>query len=120
MNLYDVFGESPWAQEDLLPMDRDYMKRLCSKTGREFMPWIEDVCDAEEYDGSCMYDEYPDKLAMERMAQTVYENAGKPEPEDWAKALIQSMLYNEICYRIPINYTAFCHFIYLRIADILH
>ena len=99
MNLYDVFGENPWAQEDFFPIDREYMKRLCSKTGREFIPWIEDVCDAEEYDGSCMYDEYPDVLAIERMTQTVYDNAGQPEPKEWVKALIESMLYNEICYR---------------------
>ena len=94
MNLYDVFGESPWVQEDFLPTDREYMKRMCTKTGRELMPYIEDVCDAKEYDGSCMYDEYPDIMAEE-----VYEQAGHPEPEEWVKALIQSMLYNEICYR---------------------
>ena len=99
MNLYDVFGESPWAQDDMFPTDREYMKRMCTKTGRELMPWIEDACDAKEYDGSCMYDEYPDLMAMEQMAEEIYEQAGRPEPEEWVKALIQSMLYNEICYR---------------------
>lgn len=99
MNLYDVFGENPWAREDLFPTDRAYMKRMCCKEGREMMPWIEDVCDAHEYDGSCMYDEYPDTLAFERMAEAVYDKAGRPEPENWARGLIQSLLYNEICYR---------------------
>ena len=99
MNLYDVFGENPWDQEDMLPRDRAYMKRMCSKEGREMIPWIEDVCDAQEYDGSCMYDEYPDELAFTRMVETVYEKAGRPEPEGWAHGLISSLLYNEICYR---------------------
>ena len=92
MNLYDVFGESPWAQEDLFPTDREYMKRMCTQAGQKLMPLIEDVCDEKEYDGSCM-------IAVERMAETVYEQAGRPEPEEWVKALVQSMLYNEICYR---------------------
>ena len=29
MNLYDVFGDSPWTQEDLFIKDREYMKKLC-------------------------------------------------------------------------------------------
>ena len=99
MNLYDVFGENPWDQEDMLPRDRAYMKRMCSKEGREMIPWIEDVCDAQEYDGSCMYDEYPDEAAFERMAIKAYDKAGRPEPETWVKDLMKSLLYNEICYR---------------------
>ena len=99
MNLYDVFGESPWSREDLFSKDREYMKKMHSKKGRQMMRWIEDVCDEQEYDGSCMYDEYPDGLDVERMAKKVYENAGRPEPKEWADALIMSMLYNEICYR---------------------
>ena len=99
MNLYDVFGESPWTREDLFPKDREYMKKIHSKQSRQLMQWIEDVCDEQEYDGSCIYDEYPECLAMERMAEKVYENAGQPEPREWAEALIMSMLYNEICYR---------------------
>lgn len=64
MNLYDVFGDSPWTQEDVFLKDRDYMKKICPKQSREMLRWVEDVCDEEEYDGSCMYDEYPDTTAM--------------------------------------------------------
>lgn len=99
MNLYNVFGDNPWTQEDLFPKDREYMKKVCPKQGRSLMKWVEDVCDEEEYDGSCMYDEYPDVLAVENMVSKAYDKAGKPEPEEWAKALIASMLYNEMCYR---------------------
>ena len=32
MNLYDVFGDSPWTQEDLFLKDRAYMKKkICPK-----------------------------------------------------------------------------------------
>ena len=99
MNLYDVFGYAPWAQEDFFQKDREYMKKMSPKKNRELIQWVEDVCDEEEYDGSCMYDEYPDVAAMEKMAEKAYMRAGRPEPEDWNKALIMSLLHDEICFR---------------------
>ena len=99
MNLYDVFGESPWSQPDYFSKDRDYLKKFESGQSRELMPWIEEVCDAQEYDGSPMYDEYPDLTSLEKMADKAYEQAGRPEPEIWVKELMKSLLYNEICYR---------------------
>lgn len=79
MNLYDVFGDSPWSQEDIFLKDREYMKKMYPKQSRHFFEWIEDVCDEEEYDGSCMYDEYPDNAAVGRMVEKIYEKAGKAE-----------------------------------------
>ena len=99
MNLYDVFGDSPWTQEDMFLKDREYMKKLCPKQNREMLRWVEDVCDEEEYDGSCMYDEYPDTAAMEQLVDKGYIRGGRPEPEDWSRALLSSLLYDEICYR---------------------
>lgn len=99
MNLYDVFGDNPWMEEDFFAKDREYMKKMYPEQSRNLLPWVEDVCDEEEYDGSCMYDEYPDVLAVERMVQKAYERAGITEPEDWVKALMMSLMYNEMCYR---------------------
>lgn len=99
MNLYDVFGENPWMEEDFFAKDREYMKKICPKQGRWLLPFAEDVCDEEEYDGSCMYDEYPDALAIERMVHKACERAGNPEPEEWVNALMTSLVYNEMCYR---------------------
>lgn len=99
MNLYDVFGESPWSQADEFSKDREYMKKFCAQQSRELMPWIEDICDAQEYDGSPMYDEYPDIMSLEKMVAKAYDKAGRPEPEMWVKELMKSLLYNEVCYR---------------------
>ena len=99
MNLYDVFGDSPWEQEDIFVEDRDYMKKVYPKESRELLQWIEDVCDEEEYDGSCIYDEYPDAAAVERLVDKAYKKAGEPGPEEWVKALLTSLLYDEMCYR---------------------
>ena len=46
-----------------------------------------------------LYDEYPDTAAMEQLVDKAYIRAGLPEPEDWSRALLSSLLYDEICYR---------------------
>jgi hypothetical protein len=61
--------------------------------------WVEDVCDEEEYDGSVMYDEYPDGEAMTRLVDKAYNRANRPEPEELFRALMSSLLYDEVCYR---------------------
>ena len=33
------------------------------------------------------------------MTDKAYDRAGRPEPEDWSRALLMSLLYDEICYR---------------------
>ena len=40
---------------------------------------MEDCCDRLEYEGSMMYDEYPDRLSLLRKSQEVWEQAQKRE-----------------------------------------
>lgn len=40
--------------------DLERMKNLYPEISKELFPWIEDVCDQMEYEGSLMYDESPD------------------------------------------------------------
>lgn len=64
---------------------------------------IQDVCDRMEYDGSMMYDEYPDKVSVERMARRICEKADCKHSGEinsrWMQALTQVMLCNEMAYR---------------------
>ncbi len=99
MNLQSIFGENPWEQEDTFLKDRAYRKRMFSDTCRQMCDHVADVCDSEEYDGSCMYDEYPDPTAIERLAQKAYAKCGSPEPSDMCRNMVTALLYDEICYR---------------------
>ena len=67
-------------------------------------PYVEECCDRLEYEGSMMYDEYPDRLSLLRKSQEVWEQAqnrenfGEHSP-DWAQIsdltgvlLLQEML----------------------------
>ena len=60
--------------------DYDYMKSIYPDTAKRVLPHIEEECDRMEYDGSMMYDEYPD-------------------PGLWLMDLIEVMTYQELCRR---------------------
>lgn len=70
---------------------------------QEMQMAVQEICDRMEYDGSLMYDEYPDKVCVERMAQEVCEKSDCKNREEistrWLRALAQVMLCNEMAYR---------------------
>lgn len=70
---------------------------------KEIQNKIEDACDRLEYDGSFMYDMYPDKVTLERMAGNICGCCECKYQEEisnrWMNALIQMMLCNEMSYR---------------------
>ncbi len=87
------------VKENEVSMDNRY---LFPTDVSEFQSEIEDACDRLEYDGSIMYDEYPDKVSVERMAKEICNNTVKEmdgECNRWCKVLIQVMLCNEMNYR---------------------
>jgi hypothetical protein len=69
----------------------------------EIQGMIEECCDRMEYDGSLMYDEYPDKVSVEAMAKDICRRTNCRYQEEisnrWMKALVQMMLCNEMSYR---------------------
>lgn len=81
--------------------DFEYMKSLYPSTAKRLLPFVEDECDRMEYEGSMMYDEYPDQLQLMLMGSRIYDKASKDEknPGDWLKELIQVMLYQELYKR---------------------
>lgn len=64
---------------------------------------IEEACDRMEYDGSLMYDEYPDKVSVQAISDKICRKVECPHQEEisnrWMHALVQMMLCNEMSYR---------------------
>lgn len=95
--------------------DTDYLKRLYPKTMREIQKYVEDECDKMEYDGSVMFDEYPDKIMLRKIAKNIYEMVNYLEKENqveanqfgyryygrnnWLNDIIEVLLLNEIYRR---------------------
>lgn len=103
--------------------DLERMKNLYPEISKELFPWIEDVCDQMEYEGSLMYDESPDQNQVRRLTSRIYgqvkEEYQPPEGEDkdemlamnqetwrryppdqnWLSDLIQTLLVDEMFRR---------------------
>ena len=81
--------------------DYDYMKSIYPDTAKRVLPYMEEECDRMEYDGSMMYDEYPDRLQLRLMCRRIYDKAEQEEenPGAWLMDLIEVMTYQELCRR---------------------
>lgn len=89
-------GDERQARRDL-----EYMKSLYPETAKRLAPYVEEECDRLMYEGSMIYDEYPDPLQLRLACRRVFERAseGEEKPGAWMRDLIQVMTYQEILRR---------------------
>lgn len=71
--------------EDEMEEERD-MERLLNlypEIAREIMPFVEAECDKMEYEGSTMFDEYPDRTMISRATAGIYDQVkGRYDPPE--------------------------------------
>jgi len=111
-----VLGASKILEQE---SDFTYLKNLYPQIARSILPCIEEEADKMEYEGSPMFDEYPDKEYFRRIACRIYNkcalllepNPAKPCPEtkrspvDMPKvnnslySLTEVLLFYEIMFR---------------------
>ncbi len=92
---------------ELTELDRDYYyankEYLYPREVLDIQKVVEEFCDRMEYDGSIMYDEYPDKTSIERISEKICENSrcqgDKGIDKKWMRALVQVLLCSEISFR---------------------
>ena len=53
--------------------DMDRMKELYPKDVGRILEYVEDECDKMEYEGSLMFDEYPDRIMLEMVTDRIYQ-----------------------------------------------
>lgn len=52
--------------------DRERMKELYPQEAKRIQKAVEEECDKMEYDGSLMFDEYPDRVMVQRLCDNIY------------------------------------------------
>lgn len=52
--------------------DMEYMRSMYPNLVKRILPFVEDECDRMEYEGSMIFDEYPDMLGIRMMADRIY------------------------------------------------
>ena len=102
---YQAYGRYPFCPfcpwEDEKARDQRKFRELYPALARQIQPLVEEECDRMEFDGSMMYDEYPDKLGLRLMCRRIYDQVAEEmeNPGEWLLDLIQVMTYHELCQR---------------------
>lgn len=92
--------------------DFEYMKSMYPMTVKRLLPYVEEECDRMSYEGSMIYDEYPDQLQMYLMRNRIYDRAIRENRgdslgmemqvsrnDDQLKDMIQILLFQELFRR---------------------
>ena len=80
--------------------------KYVSGNSKKDFPYIQEECDRQEYEGSMIYDEYPDKLQLCLMCRRAYEQVMKQEkweketytPEQ-IREIVEILMYQELMER---------------------
>ena len=98
-------------REDTVIRDMEYLQQLYPLEVRRYQRRVAEILDRMDYEGSMIYDEYPDRFSLERLAGSIVnilrqeeldaavENPTPPEKWIWLRDLILVLLYNEVYKR---------------------
>lgn len=100
--MQDVFMTEMEYEKDMERMKELYPRRI-----KKVMEYVEDECDKMEYEGSLMFDEYPDRVLLFKIVNRIYDQTVTMEQQERIEEmrdrelqeLIQVLLYNEMYKR---------------------
>lgn len=90
-----------WEMEE----DNAYLNYLYPQISRQIREFVSDACDKLEYEGSIMFDTYPDKTTLQIMAEETMRDFKKKYPDAYSgdgkmlRDMIEVVLFHEIMYR---------------------
>ena len=97
-----MFGQ----QENTVMRDLEYMQQMYPKEAKRYQKLIAGILDKMDYEGSMIYDEYPDTLQLCLMCRRAYEQVMKQEkweketytPEQ-IREIVEILMYQELMER---------------------
>lgn len=110
-----------YQEEDKVQRDLEYLQQMYPAEAKRYQKIIASMLDKIDYDGSMIYDEYPDRMRMYSLTQDIInqikreENAEEPEndnPNRWERLsdLVQILLFYEIYKRRHTNHRGILKF----------
>ena len=100
-----------YQEEDSIIRDLEYLQQMYPAEAKRYQKMISSILDRLDYEGSMIYDEYPDrwqlyKLSMDILDRIKTEDKNKEEEErvppekwEWMGDMIQILLFYEIYKR---------------------
>lgn len=74
-----------FREEDAAARDLEYLIQMYPKQAGKYREKISRMLDQVDYRGSMIYDEYPDRLALFRLADSIHERIRQEEAPDRVK-----------------------------------
>ena len=79
----------PLDQEQAQEKDLQVMRSFYSRRAAKIQEKVDRECDRMEYDGSMMFDEYPDKFMMEHLCRKIEQEVLKEEDGNTPALIIE-------------------------------
>ena len=94
------------SEEKKWSRDFEYLRQTYPVQVRVYQRRVEEILDKVDYEGSMIYDEYPDRMGIQSLsrmvANTLIKESGEEQeaaPDNDLEGLIQVLVCNEICRR---------------------
>lgn len=104
-----------YQPEDSVTRDLEYLQQMYPAQAKKYQKIIAETLDHIDYEGSVIYDEYPDKWQLYRLTRTIMdkieksEEAGDSDPDRTA-AFVQVLLFYEIYKKRHLNHNGILKF----------
>ena len=92
-----------YQPEDTVTRDLEYLQQMYPAEAKKYQKIIAEVLDKLDYDGSMIYDEYPDKWQIYRLTQMIVDKIKEQQVEqpaamdwEWITEFVQVLLSYEI------------------------
>ncbi len=108
-----------YQEEDTVTRDLEYLQQMYPMEAKKYQKVIVDTLNQMDYEGSMIYDEYPDKWQLYRLTQIItdkikkQESAEAPDKEmswEYLEEFVQVLLYCEIYKKRHANHRGILKF----------
>lgn len=106
-----------YQQEDTITRDLEYLQQMYPAEAKKYQKVIVETLDHIDYEGSMIYDEYPDKWQIYRLTQIIVDKIKEAEKEEaqdknweWITEFIQVLLAYEIYRKRHSNHNGILKF----------
>ena len=100
-----------YQEEDSIIRDLEYLQQMYPAEAKKYQRMIAGILDKLDYEGSMIYDEYPDKWQLYKLSRDILDRIKRAEEKDapeveipaekweWIGDLVQILLFYEIYKR---------------------
>ena len=109
-----------YQEEDTVTRDLEYLQQMYPSEAKRYQKIISDILNQIDYEGSVIYDEYPDKWQLYRLTKIIMDKIKHAEHTDssatdekqweWIEEFVQVLLYYEIYKKRHANHRGILKF----------